>query len=405
MWYNAHRGEKMSKIKLIVFFLLYGCLYISVNLIHPVTTTYVSNLNLPDYYFGFFYSLMSLGQVIGAFTFGYLSDRIGRKWLIVGGLVGYGLFQLGFGFINEFPPLILFFRLFAGIFAGVPITLFVSMCLDMSDESKQIKMLSVLSSCAILGAAFGYEIGGSLYNYLGFSISQIFLFQFGFCLLTALIFALTMQDVRPKKRENPKQERRVFSFRDLNPLLFLLLFALLTLTIGQILINKYLDTYIIHIGYDPATLGHYTLLTGFIGALSNIALIPLIKKTRERNLPICLCSFIFFSAASTLITFALQVDILYLLFSSHLVYIVLKSLITPLEQKEIARYADSSNNGKIMGYRQTMLSSGNVIGPLIGSLVYTKGSPRVFLIAAMIIVFSLILYLTYFSLKKRVKGK
>lgn len=67
--------------------------------------------------------------------------------------------------------------------------------------------------------------------------------------------------------------------------MFFLLFGLLALTIGQILINKYLDTYIIHIGYDPATLGHYTLLTGLIGALSNIALIPLIKRIREKHLP------------------------------------------------------------------------------------------------------------------------
>ncbi len=397
--------KQMSKVKLIVFFVLYGCLYISVNLIHPVTTTYVSNLNLPDYYFGFFYSLMSLGQVIGAFAFGYLSDRIGRKWLIVGGIVGYGLFQLGFGFINAYPPLILFFRLFAGICAGIPITLFVSMCLDISEEGQQIKMLSVLSSCAILGAAFGYEIGGSLYNYLGLTISQIFLFQFGFCVLTALVFALTMRDVRPKKRDEPAREKRPFSFRDFHPLMFLLLFGLLALTIGQILINKYLDTYIIHIGYDPATLGHYTLLTGLIGALSNIALIPLIKRIREKHLPFFLCAFVFLSAVTTFITFTVPVNILYLLFSSHLLYIVLKSLITPLEQKEIARYADSSSHGKIMGYRQTVLSSGNVIGPLIGSLVYTKGSPRVFLVAAAIIGFSLIIYLAYFFLKRRLQEK
>ena len=90
----------MNKFKTILFFVLFFLHSICINLVHPVTTTYVNNLNLPDYYFGFFFSLMSLGQVIGAVIFGYLSDKIGRKWLIVLGMIGYGLAQLGFGFIN-----------------------------------------------------------------------------------------------------------------------------------------------------------------------------------------------------------------------------------------------------------------------------------------------------------------
>ena len=105
----------IKKYKAILFFILFFLHSISINLIHPVTTTYVNSLNLPDYYFGFFFSLMSLGQVIGAVIFGYMSDKIGRKWLIVFGMIGYGLAQLGFGFINTYPLLILLFRLFTHV--------------------------------------------------------------------------------------------------------------------------------------------------------------------------------------------------------------------------------------------------------------------------------------------------
>ena len=76
----------MNKFKTALFFTLFLLHSICINLVHPITTTYVNNLNLPDYYFGFFYSLMSLGQVIGAIIFGSLSDKIGRKWLIVLGI-------------------------------------------------------------------------------------------------------------------------------------------------------------------------------------------------------------------------------------------------------------------------------------------------------------------------------
>ena len=391
----------MNKNKTILFFILFFLHSVCINFVHPITTTYVTNLNLPDYYFGFFYSLMSLGQVIGAFIFGYLSDKIGRKWLIVLGIIGYGISQLGFGFINTYPPLILLFRVIAGIFVSAPNTLFVSMCLDISTTDKKVKYLSLLNSVSLIGASCGYEIGGSLYNYCNFSISQIFISQFILSIITSLVFSLFMKD---NKKNVEQQSFKKVSFKNLlslNSVSEILLVGLLILTIGQILINKYLDTYIIHIGYEPATLGHYVLLTGIIGALSNLLIIPLIKKIKNKNLLFVLLSLILLSSLLTFITFSFKENIMIFLLSTHLIYCICKSTITPLEQNELSKHVSNENNGKIMGARQTMLSIGNVVGPLLGSIIYTKGNPLIFIISGCIILFSLIIYIIYFLLLKR----
>ena len=395
----------MNKNKTILFFILFFLHSICINFVHPITTTYVTNLNLPDYYFGFFYSLMSLGQVLGAFIFGYLSDKIGRKWLIVLGIIGYGISQLGFGFINTYPPLILLFRVIAGIFVSAPNTLFVSMCLDISTTDKKVKYLSLLNSVSLIGASCGYEIGGSLYNYCNFSISQIFISQFILSIITSLVFSLFMKD---NKKNVEQQSFKKVSFKNLlslNSVSAILLVGLLILTIGQILINKYLDTYIIHIGYEPATLGHYVLLTGIIGALSNLLIIPLIKKIKNKNLLFVLLSLILLSSVLTFITFSFKENIMIFLLSTHLIYCICKSTITPLEQNELSKHVSNENNGKIMGARQTMLSIGNVVGPLLGSIIYTKGNPLIFIISGCIILFSLIIYIIYFLLLKRNKTK
>ena len=391
----------MNKNKTILFFILFFLHSICINFVHPITTTYVTNLNLPDYYFGFFYSLMSLGQVLGAFIFGYLSDKIGRKWLIVLGIIGYGISQLGFGFINTYPPLILLFRVIAGIFVSAPNTLFVSMCLDISTTDKKVKYLSLLNSVSLIGASCGYEIGGSLYNYCNFSISQIFISQFILSIITSLVFSLFMKD---NKKNVEQQSFKKVSFKNLlslNSVSAILLVGLLILTIGQILINKYLDTYIIHIGYEPATLGHYVLLTGIIGALSNLLIIPLIKKIKNKNLLFVLLSLILLSSVLTFITFSFKENIMIFLLSTHLIYCICKSTITPLEQNELSKHVSNENNGKIMGARQTMLSIGNVVGPLLGSIIYKKGNPLIFIISGCIILFSLIIYIIYFLLLKR----
>ena len=389
----------MSKRRIIAFYILYFMYAICVNIVHPITVKYVDSLNLPDSYFGFFVSLMSLGQVVGAILFGFLSDKIGRKWLVVIGLFGYCLAQVGFGFINTYPLVILMFRFLAGVFVAAPATLFVSMCLDYCDEDKKVKMLTIHSSCYILGTAVGYEVGGALYNYLQLTISNVFIFQICFTIFTALLFAVLVKDVFKKQTQsNVVYDKKSHQIK---PIVYFLLISLMVVTIAQILINKYLDTYIIHIGYEPAILGHYVLITGIVSALSNIAIIPLIKKIKGRKLEYCLLGFLALSAILTFITFLVKTNILYLLFTTHLMYIVIKGLITPLEQNELSLYTNNTNKGKITGLRQTVISFGNVCGPLIGSVVYTNGSPVIFIVAASIIIISLIMYLTYFAIKRR----
>ena len=395
-------GEIVNKYKTILFFALFFLHSICINLVHPITTTYVNSLILPDYYFGFFFSLMSLGQVLGSIVFGFLSDKIGRKWLIVMGIIGYGLAQLGFGFINTYPLLILLFRVLAGIFISAPNTLFVSLCLDISTDDKKVKYLSFLSCASILGASLGYELGGSLYNYANFSIAEVFIFQFSLCIITSSIFAVFMNESKGNITTN--QPPKKFSFKSLlslNIISSILLIALLVLTIGQILISKYLDTYIIHIGYEPATLGHYVLLTGIVGALSNLLIIPLIKKIKNNHLLFILLSLILFSSILTFITFSSKDNIMVFLLSTHLIYSICKSIITPLEQNELSKHTSNENNGKIMGARQTMLSIGNVLGPLLGSIIYTKGNPTVFIISGYIILISLVIYIIYFFIFRK----
>lgn len=391
----------MSKKRIVIFFIIYFLFAISVNLVHPITVKYVNSLNLPDAYFGFLFSLMSLGQVVGAMFFGFLSDKIGRKWLIVIGLIGYCLSQLGFGFLNENSFIILIFRFLAGVSIAAPTTLFVSMCLDFSDKEQKVKLLTILSSCYILGTSFGYEIGGFLYDYLNFKIPSIFIFQIIFTFITALLFAIFIKDIKKNQEAVLKINNKENSIKNIKPIVYFLLFNLMVLTISQILINKYLDTYIIHIGYNPSTLGHYVFISGIVSAISNILLIPFIKKIKNKMLSICLLSFILLSSILTILTFtSKQENILYFLFSTHIIYIVLKGLITPLEQNELSLYSNQSNNGKVTGIRQTILSIGNVLGPLIGSACYTKGSPIIFFIAASINLLSFLLYIIYFILKR-----
>lgn len=83
------------------------------NMAHPATPNLINTLGLPTYMFGVFYSTMAISNFVMSPIWGSISDIRGRKNIMVMGVVGYGISQLGFGFIpNQF--LILIFRIMAG---------------------------------------------------------------------------------------------------------------------------------------------------------------------------------------------------------------------------------------------------------------------------------------------------
>ena len=126
-----------------------------------------------------------------------------------------------------------------------------------------------------------------------------------------------------------------------------------------------------------------------------------LKKINNKHLKYILLSLVLLSAILTFITFSSKDNIMIFLLSTHLIYTICKSTITPLKQNELSKHSTGSDNGKIMGARQTMLSIGNVLGPLLGSALYTKGNPLIFTISAFIILASLAIYIFYFFLSNR----
>ena len=129
---------KKAVIVILVLFFIQGIIH---NLGHPVTPAFVRGLNIPDYMFGFFYSSMSFGLMIGSPIWGILADR-GRKRLIMAiGLLLYSLGQFGFGYVNNMY-LMVGFRFLSGFGVSASMTLFTSHMIEVSSPSNRAKHLA-----------------------------------------------------------------------------------------------------------------------------------------------------------------------------------------------------------------------------------------------------------------------
>ena len=92
--------------------------------------------------------------------------------------------------------------------------------------------------------------------------------------------------------------------------------------------------------------------------------------------------FVFVSAILILVTYNVPGDLLVMLYTSNLAYAMIKTMITPLEQAHLAKSTNESNRGTVMGLRQSVISVGNVIGPLVGSAIYVTGSATIMNVSA-----------------------
>lgn len=390
------------KKKIYLLSILYLIFGIATNIIHPITTNYVRSLNLSDTYFGIFFSLMSLGMIIGALFWGKLSDKVGRASILSIGLIGYAIFQFCFGFFNTIPILILVFRVFSGIFISAPHTLYLSFVRDIESKENVGKAFSLMSSLYLLGVALGYKIGGFLYSEVNLKFIEIFIFQSLICLGLSIIFYILFNKESKNRIEIKGKYGSLFNIRKLNKYLMIFLVSLLFITLAQTIITKYIDVFVIDLNYDANNLGDTILFTGVLGIISNLIFLKIINKFKNIKYEIIYIVLIMVSVVSLLITFTInQSNFIIMMYTTYAIFIICKSLILPLEQTIISNES-KGNSGEVMGVRQSFVALGQMIGPLIAAEMYGNNHYSVFYLSIIIyFIIGIILIVSYLLKQKK----
>ena len=97
-----------------------------------------------------------------------------------------------------------------------------------------------------------------------------------------------------------------------------------------------------------------------------------------------------------------NVDVLtILLFSVYLIYILIKNMMTPLEQNITIENAEEEKFSSLLSFRQSILSFGQVIGPLVLANVFSYDMHLPFYISAVLYFVSFVLMLIYLGLSKK----
>jgi DHA1 family tetracycline resistance protein-like MFS transporter len=348
---------------------------------------------------GVFGTVWALMQFIFSPLLGVMSDRFGRRPVILVSCLGLGLDYL---FMAIAPTLA---WLFVGrVISGITAASFATAGAYIADVTPPEKRAA---SFGMLGAAFGlgFVLGPALGGFLGsYSLRLPFWVAGGLSLLNTLYGIFVLPESLPPER------RAQFSWKKANPLGSLTLLrshpqlmvmaALLFLyhLAHQVLPSVFVLYSNYRYGWDPKTTGGVLATVGVCSVIVQAVLVRrVVPRIGER---LALLTGLFFGAAGFFIYgFASSGRVFWL----GVPVFALLGLYGPAAQAITTRLVSPSEQGQLQGANSCVMGITGMIGPILFSATFAQflhsdrgwnlpGAP--FLLAAFLMVFALILALT-----------
>ena len=394
---------KKAIIWVLILYFFQGVIH---NLGHPVTPYLVSDLGIEDYMFGVFFAAMSFGLMLGGPIWGVLGDRGNKRIYMALGLIVYSIGQFMFGYSGNQIVMVLF-RFLSGFGVAASVTLLLSHLICLAPKEDRAKYIAWSVAMFTIGSSVGYYLGGFISTNQFFvdllgtdDLRRIFLIQAVLNVFHAINMYIQIKQVKDPENGNKKASiiQGFLDIKKMNKNLIIFLFSLTFISIGMINLSKFIDVYFMELGYDQSELGTFVFWTGIVSLLTSIFIVPLVIKFNKE-----MTIMIWIQVISSIIIFFVfrGNNILLLLYTIFMIYVILKAIYAPLEQNYISTHAYEGNYGTIMGVRQSFFAVGMVIGPLIGGFLYDIEPLYVFDFSILMFILGFILLLT---VRKRLRN-
>jgi multidrug resistance protein len=337
-------------------------------------------------------TVYSLMQFLVSPLWGRLSDRIGRKPVLMASIFGTAISMVMLGLA---PNLIWLFvaRTFAGICAANISTAYAYIT-DVTTEENRAKGMGAIGAAFGLGFIFGPAIGGILSKY-GYSMPMFAAAGLAVINLIFALFKLEEPPMSPEARAANRAKRFDLqtirtAFGDPRTQLAIGLFFLVTFAVTQmeVIFAIYLKSLF---GLDAQHAGELLAIMGVImvgiqgGAIGKLA-----KRFGEANLIVfgtAICSLALFAFGAVTTLSAVVIALCFLALGHGVLHPSLSSL--------ASKGAAADRRGATMGVFQSAGSLARVAGPPCAGLLYDKLNPSApFFSGAVVLAFAFLIILS-----------
>ncbi|MEA4902001.1 MFS transporter [Desulfitobacterium sp.] len=362
----------MIIIVLVQFFVMVGF-----GIVIPILPYLVQDLGGNAFSLGLFMSAYSIMQFFFAPFWGRLSDRIGRRPVLMIGISGYGLTFILFGFIHNLWLLIAV-RALSGVVSSATLPTSMAYLADITEGADRSKSMGMIGAAMGLGMVFGPAIGG----WLGHSSFSTPFFVAGILALAILPFALAFLPETLKQSSTPTDKKIPHLGLEItkDTLFPLYVFNFINSFTMAMFETTFAMLAAVKVGFGPKEMGTTFAILGIVGVIVQGGLIGrLVKRVGDAKLVkagVFFCAFglIFILLAPNIITLVL----------ATVIFMVGNSLITPTSSALVTKQSIRSQ-GASLGIFQSFASLGRILGPVIGGALFGLAVQLPYVIGAILL--------------------
>jgi len=292
---------------------------------------------------------------------GRLSDRIGRRPVMLITIAGTALSLLFLGLADSLPQIFMA-RLLSGIF-GSNISVATAYLTDVTDEADRTRWMGMIGASFAVGFTLGPPIGGLLAR-AGHGVPMLFA-----AALAALNFLWAAVQLREPSRRIERAPTSMTGRLDVlrDPALGRLCFVYFMFSVAVTQLETTFAFLMSHrFGYDELGVGLIMLAMAIVmGGIQGGAMKRLAARFHERRLilaGLALMALAFFSVPIPHSVAFLMVPLA--------VAAVGRGISQPPMMSLVSQSADAASRGVVMGVFQSCASAARVVGPLIAGALY-----------------------------------
>ena len=388
------RKEKLNRIFLILLSLF--VVMLGYGILLPTLPYYTERLALKDnldtdlinFHIGLLTSIYPLFQLIFVVVWGKLSDRYGRKPIILIGLIGFVIMQLLTGLATSLTMLYVA-RIFGGIFTSSVIPVSNAYLSDITSEKRRTKIMGWSGVAISSGVIFGPVIGGFLSQtdlHLKYTIGLLHLDRFSVPFLFAALLGLIVLFVVAKWLKNTT---RVHTFTTQKASLRFTFTKYFVVLLGlsfviQFVVTLFETVFSIYgkdeLGFNSNQIGIGFMLCGSIMAVLQPLFATYGEKFLSTKKQIALGLFI---SGLSLIVFPFFKNE-YLVYVLIVVFAAGGAMVTPNLLSAVSLIS-KQNTGRNISIQSSTNSVGQILGPVLGTWLLAGGFYYPFIIAGSIV--------------------
>jgi len=336
--------------------------FLGIGLVIPVTPTIMNELNISGSTVGYMVSAFAFAQLVLSPLAGRAVDKYGRKPMIIIGLFIFSMSELLFG-LGQSVEVLFASRILGGVSAAFIMPAVTAFIADITTNETRPKALGYMSAAISTGFIIGPGIGGFLAD-IGTRMPFFFAAAFGLTAMILSVFTLREPERHYEQTTIPQQKtgfRKVFS-----PLYFIAFMVLLISSFGLASFESLFALFVDRkFGFTAKDIALAISLGAIVGVIVQVGLFE--RLTRWFG-EIRLIRYSLIGSTLLVLVMTYVTSYLAIILVTMVVFVGF-DLMRPAVTTYLSKIA-GNEQGFVGGMNSMFTSIGNILGPIIGGILF-----------------------------------